>query len=625
MFPIRNTYIICFILLFVLQNASSQIPDFSGGGNTSGGNRSRQLTAPPEAPDTTTIKEFYLDDLNKKIIQADTVLNQFHLYSPAESGRLFSQTLGNLASSTRHLFHQSERQTNGLDFGYHQFDLFRLDRQHFQQIDSEKAVSNLFFSPGSSQTNFLIKTQFSRPFKNDLQLTIDYQRVIQEGRYESQNTRTTNLGISLWKSYPNRDMIFTVVTNANNETHNGGVSTDTLFQEENFNLRTLIPTVIENAETRQADQDFALNNYFTLKKYEGIRFRHEIAHKRASFKFVDEALANRDFYGDLWVEDRGIRSFITYRKWETSLWGDLDIKSIHLQAGINYSYYNIDQEPTGQSVHDISLLGTVDFRPTQTVSVHANGYLGIGENIGEFTIDGHADLEISSKIDFQVNGMFKRYRPSLIQQQAFINQLTIWDNDFSQPLENKLSATLGFPDYGVQLEVSQSALTNPIYFDQTFKPIQFNGTVFISQLYANTHHQFKFIHFKNQIGLQTLSESIFNLPQFLTEQELYFEDYIFKKRMLARLGFRLKTVESYVLSNYSPVHGAFYYQNETTQKDPFFYQADVYLSFKVDTFRAFLRAENLSQLITKDVYQLVNPYPIFDYRLRFGVAWTMFN
>lgn len=615
------------LILYAALDAYAQIPDFSNpsGGNRSGSAAGGQLMATLTEPDTTTIKEFYLADLNQKVIQADTLLDQFHLYSPAESEPLFSQTLGNLASSTRHLYYQSERQVNGFDFGYHQFDLFRLNRQHFQQIDSEKAVSNLFFSPGSTQTNFMIKAQFSRPFKNDVQLTIDYQRVLQQGLYESQNTRSTNLGISLWKSYPNRDIIFTVVTNANNEIHNGGVATDTLFNVENYNIRTLIPTVIEDAETRHADSDFALNNYFTLEQYEGIRFRHEIAHKRGSFKFVDESAFNSPYYGDLWLESRGIRSFVKYRKWESSLWANLDIKSIKLQTGINYSYYTIDQEPTGQSIHDISILGTVDFSPNKTISIHADGYLGIGENIGEYTIDGEAEVDLFSKVDFKIQGNFKRFRPSLIHQQAFINQLSIWSNDFSQPLENKLAASLGFPEYGVKLDVSQTALTNPIYFDESFKPIQFNGTVLISQLYAKTHHQFKFIHFKNEIGLQSLNQAIFNLPRFLTEHELYFEDYIFKKRMLARLGFRLKTVESYRLSNYSPVHGAFYFQNESIAKNPFFYQGDVYVSFKVETFRAFLRAENLTQLVTKNVFELVNPYPIFDYRLRFGVAWTMFN
>lgn len=622
--PRRHSYIIGFIMLFVVNHTLAQIPDFNnprgGGGGAAG-----QLMATPEEPDTSSIKEFYLDDLKKRKIQADTLLDQFHIYDSAEQGKLFSQTLGNLGSSSRHLFYQSQRQANGYDFGFHQFDLFRLDRQHFQQLDSEKAVANLFFSPGSIQTNFLIKAQFSRPFKNDVQLTIDYQRVLQTGFYTSQNTRSTNLGFSLRKSYPNRDMIFTVVTNANNETHNGGVAIDTLFKVKDFDIRTLIPTVIENAQTRQADADFALNNYFTLKRYEGISFRHELAHKRGSFKFVDESSTNRFYYGDLWLEERGIRSFVNYRKWESSLWANLNVKSIELELGVNYSYYNIDQEPTGQSIHDISLLSTVDFSPTQLIDIHANGYLGVGENIGEYTIDGQAQIDFFDKIEFTAFAEFKRYRPSLIHQQAYINQLNVWANDFSQPLENKIGAQLGFPDYGLQLEVSQTVFTNPIYYTESFVPFQFGGTLFISQLYAKTHHQVKFIHLKNEIGLQTLSESFLNLPRLLTEHEFYFEGNIFKKRMRARLGLRLKTAESYILSNYMPLHGVFVFQNETIQKNPFFYQGDAYVSFKVDTFRAFLRAENLTQFFTKDVFELTNPYPVFDFRLRFGVAWTMFN
>ena len=616
-------FLVCCICSLNINLLQSQVPSFSGQRTNQTANTANQQMTEIKAPDTTSIFEFYIDNIDKKDIQVDTLLDQFHIYNADEKGRLFSQTLGNLGSSSRHLFYQSERQRSGFDFGYHQFDLYKLDRHSFQQIKSKKAVSNLFFTPGTNQTNFMITAQFSRPFKNDIQLTVDYQRILQEGIYTSQNTRLTYLGVSLIKSYANRDMIITAVTNANNEVHNGGVSDETLFNAENFNFRTRIPTFITDAFTRQADADFAINNYFTLEKYKGIQFRHEIAHKRGSFKYVDDNSSNEDFYGDLWIEDRGIRSFTKYKKWETSLWGTLDIKNIHLQAGINYSFYNIDQEPTGQNVNDLSMLANIDVTPIPIMNVHANGYLGIGENVGEYTFNATADLDLISTIDLSVNGTFKRYRPSLITQQSFINQNDIWQNSFSQPLENTLGAVINIPSFGLQAEVSQSALTNPIYFNASARPTQYDGTILISQLFLKSHHQFKFLHFKNEIGLQNLDNNIFNLPQFLSEHELYAEGYIFKKRMKTRLGLRLRTVDSYQLAEYSPVHGVFYFQDQNA--DPYFFQGDVYISFKVDSLRAFIRAENLSQLFSPDVFQLVNPYPVYDYRLRVGVGWSLYN
>lgn len=614
---------ICHIGILVLlpMFVFSQRPDFSGQNpSQSGGGPPMQAI---EEPDTTSIFQFYPDDPSKMSIQADTLLDQFHIYDMAEQGQLFSQSLGNLGSSTRHLFYQTRRPQNGFDFGYHQFDLYRLKRQEFQQIDSEKAVSNLFFTPGSNQRNFLIKTQFSRPFKNDIQLTIDYQRIIQEGIYTSQNTRTTSLGVSFRKEYDNRDMIITAVTNANNEVHNGGVSDETLFNQLNYNFRTRIPTFIENAFTRHADADFAVNNYFTLEKYKGIKFRHEIAHKRASFKYVDESSANSSFYGDLWQESRGLRSFTNYKKWESTLWGTLDVKNILLTAGFNYSFYHINQEPESQQIHDLSILANAKLTPIESIDIEADGYVGMGENVGEYSFTGSADLHVLKNIELTADASFKRFRPTLISQQAFINQLEVWYNDFSQPLENTLGASLHLSSLGLSIKFAQTALTNPIYFNTETKPEQFSGTVLISQLYLKSHHKLAFIQIKNEIGLQNLDTNIFNLPRLLSEHELYAEGYIFKKRMKARLGFRIKTVESYLMSGYSPAHGAFYFQNET--RDPFFYQGDAYISFKVDSLRAFIRAENLTQLFIPDVFQLTNPYPVFDYRLRFGVGWSLFN
>jgi len=601
----------------------AQRPNFSGQRNSGSSSGSEKPMTEIKEPDTTSIFEYYIDNLEKKSIQADTLLDQFHIYNPDEKGKLFSQTLGNLGSSSRHLFYQSERQQNGFDFGYHQFDLYKLDKHSFKQIKSKKAVSNLFFTPGTNQKNFMIKAQFSRPFKNDIQLTIDYQRILQEGIYTSQNTRSTYLGVSLLKSYENRDMLITAVTNANNEVHNGGISNTTLYNAENFNFRTRIPTFIENAFTRHADADIAINNYFTLKKYEGIRFRHEFAHKWGSFKFVDDDLSNQAFYGDFWKDQRGIRSFTKYKKWETSLWATLDVKNIHLQAGFNYSLYNIDQEPTNQNINDLSLLANINLKPFPIMTLNAEGYLGIGENVGEYTIISIADLDLFSAVDLSVNGTFKRYRPSLITQQAYINQDEIWQSSFSQALENTLGASLHIPAIGISVEMTQSALTNPIYFNKSALPEQHDGTILISQLFFKSHHRFKFLHFKNEIGLQNLDNNLLNLPQFLSEHELYAEGYIFKKRMKTRLGIRLKTVDSYTLAGYSPVHGVFHFQDDSA--DPYFYQGDVYVSFKVDSMRVFVRAENITQLYSGDVFNLVDVYPIFDYRLRFGVSWTLFN
>jgi len=493
-----------------------------------------------------------------------------------------------------------------------------------QQFQTNRPISNLYFSPGSNQRNFLIKTQFSRPFKNQLQLTIDYQRILAEGIYTSQSTRSTNLGVSLWKKYDNHDLIITAISNTNNEQHNGGVSTDSLFRQAFYNFRTRIPTYIEDGTTRHANQEIAINNYFKLKRFEGIAFRNEIAFERGTFKYFDESVDDIDlFYGDYNVEDRGIRNFVDYLKLESTLYGQLSFPQFDLNAGINYSFYNIDQVARSSTFNDISLLGDFRFKLVKQFDLSSTAYLGIGSNVGEYSIRPQADFDFIKNLNLQLYAIFERKRPSVTQQAAYVNELALWENDFTNPLINTLGAKASFTPFGLEAEFKQIALTNPIYFDLNAKPAQADATILISQFIASSNHNWKSIYFENQIGLQNLSDNIYNLPSFLSEHELYWQNYIFKKRMFTRVGARLRTVNSYMPTNYNPVLGIFYAQNE--ESSPLLYQWDAYINFKIDKVRVFLRGENLSQLITGNVFELVNDYPIFDFKFRMGISWQMLD
>ncbi len=593
----------------------------TGGAGAPPGLQSQQFG--PIEVDTSRVYYFHIDAVDAKQEFKDTLLNEFHVYSPIEKGPLYGQSLGNLGSSSRPLIYAIDDHRKGLDFGYHQYDPYVQGRQQFQLIQSEKSVSHLFFS-SFGQQDFLIKAQFSRPFANNVQLTLDYTRVLQQGFYESQNTRLTNLGMSISKRTDNRTWIFTAISNADNEAHNGGIQNPADLNSDFAEFRTNIPTSISEGQTRNATQEYALNNYFNVKRFEGVQFRHEIAFERGSFKYTDDTSANEEFYGDFLNDDRGIRSFVEYSSWKNSLWASLRLNKFDLNVGFNYSFYNINLEARRERIHDLGLIGDVVFDIGKRFNLTGDAYLGVGENVGEYTVNGYLTGKLVEGVSLKAFGTMQRYRPSILKQEAYINQQVIWDNDgFSQPLENEIGGTLDLTRFGIDVTVKQLIQTNPIFINQQQRPEQFDGSVLITQFLFNTKHKLLFLNVKNQIGIQNLTENIWQLPSFLSEHEAYLEGFIFKKRMFTRFGARLRTAEAYTLAGFSPVHG-YFHQREGID-EPFFWQADAYLSFKIDRFRAFIRAENLSHAFTDDVFFLTNLYPIFDFKIRLGVAWTLYN
>lgn len=619
------TLLLILIVFFIgaMQHSYAQRPDFSGARGQI--NQQQQKTQVKTEPDTTTVEWYQINQIKDLQSFSDTLLDEIHIYNPLEKGKLFAQHLGNLGSAARPLFYELQQRHARLDFGFHDFDPYLKSRQNIKLYRTNKAFSKLAVVPGSNQDNFMVSALFSRPFKNDVQLTIDYSRMIQDGLYSNQATRLTNLAFVIAKKYKSRDMIISYVSNANNASQNGGITTDTLFNQEFSNFRRSIPVRLSGAQTRHANQEYAVNNYFQLSRYEGISFRHELAYETGSFKFYDESISNEEqlYYNRYVTEDRGIRSYLSYNKLETSLTGDLLWKGFNVNAGINYSYYRINQEATQYSVNDISATGTLSFQINDRMSLYSDAYIGLGSNIAEYELRGKAMINLNDGIQLSASAVLERYRPALIHQQAYINQIEIWNNSFSKPLRNTLHAELSIKQLGISAEISQIAITNPIYYNQNAEVDQYDGTVLISQLYGRSHHQLSSLHMKHQVGLQNLSDNIFNLPRLLSEHEFYWQNFIFKKRMWARFGIRVKTVESYVAADYSPVIGV-YHQN-AGEPDAFLYQADAYISFKVDKVRAFILAENLSQTINNQVFALTADYPIVDFKVKLGFHWDLYD
>ena len=113
------------------------------------------------------------------------------------------------------------------------------------------------------------------------------------------------------------------------------------------------------------------------------------------------------------------------------------------------------------------------------------------------------------------------------------------------------------------------------------------------------------------------------VPELLLKHNLYFQSYIFKRSMLAKVGVLFYYNTAYKADGYAPLTGAFYNQNNlVTSIDP---RLDVYASFRIWQFRFFARAENLSYFIYQRNYATAYRHPVTNFVVRFGVSWRLFD
>lgn len=615
------------IILFVLLVISSLelTAQYPGAGGRLGGNRPTQAdTAGTNiaGPDTTIYNLFSMYDVATKIPFADTTLEKFHLYDPVRRGPIFAADLGNLGSSARQLLYDVPYQ-RGVNFGYDNYTLYRLEREDVKWYEVNRPFSDFYFSPGSSQQNFIIKAKFSRTFADSVSFHLDYQRISQEGFYNDQQAKSTYMATGIRILRDKTDTYILGMFNANNEAHNGGVANKMLLDSTGFNFRQRIPTYLEGANTRNNNVDVSINNYYhfkdSLTNDVGLSLRHEFALEGGAFKFYDESEADFLNYQPFANDNRGLRNRTGYFHLENGIYGLVNRKSLKVQAGIVYDFFNIKQEPRQYKKHNLFVKGDGSLTVFEKAKLEFKGHLGLADNAGDLWLQGDLGLDLS-KLGFVQGGLkVYRYEPTILQQEVFFNGSQVWENNYPKLNGTGFYAKYHNPSLGLEVMASVDAIDNAIYFGTEKRPEIKDGAFTSSRLLVTEKIKLGPLHFHNTVGLQSFNDNIYNLPSWLSEHSLFIQGKIFKKRMNARLGFDLRLMESYAPAAFAPELGVFYQQFDLTED--LFRILDSYISFKIQSFRVFARFENLNHLIFNEVNYLTPNYPQFDFKFRLGAAW----
>jgi hypothetical protein len=120
-----------------------------------------------------------------------------------------------------------------------------------------------------------------------------------------------------------------------------------------------------------------------------------------------------------------------------------------------------------------------------------------------------------------------------------------------------------------------------------------------------------------------------NVPFLFTRNRFAFEGNFFKNLFIST-GFEVKYNTPFHPDNYSPFNGQFFIQDTFSTKNnrP---EVNVYLNFRIKSFKAFIRAENLNSINPQDKYHFTRNnftapyYPARSFWFRLGIWWSFVN
>jgi len=605
------------------------------------------LTAPPLPPDTFPF--FYSYPINHEYAYpaADTLPDvDFRMYDPARRQVIDWGTLGNVGASARPLFFQIHEQS-GFHTGHHAFDLYQLRPTDLQFYRNTRSFTDLFFSQGRIQNDNTLRAKFSRTFSGGLNFSIQYRTFNHLGQYRYQAAKHSALVLGIWYPVsPRYEFFFIYTSNASKQQENGGLTTGAVIGEGEFsgpiNAEVQLPDA--QALTRHANSSLYLAHHL---KFVGdstagkriLRASHTAEWSSQTFKFSDPGSKpdislglDSLFFDTFFVDRRGIRTYFELDRLENNITINTfksrksGSPSDKLALGLSHSLFFFGQEPLRDSVFsNLFFTGELALSPSERFSFNASGKLGVLANLGEYQLKGNLKIGLGKAGELRASLLSQRYPVGLMSQRLFVSQRLIWQNNFEKPVETSLSATYALPAIGLEVTGKTILLNNYLYFNQRGLAAQTGSPLQVAQLILSENLRVGRFRLDNTFGLQRFNRSdVVRLPEWFAKNSLYHSGYVFRKRMLLDIGVDFRMNADFTPDGYQPVTAQFHLQDSSASRS--YLWLDVFAALKVDSFRFFIRYENLATLWDNQAlfYQTAR-YPQPFGALRFGVGWRFLD
>lgn len=204
-----------------------------------------------------------------------------------------------------------------------------------------------------------------------------------------------------------------------------------------------------------------------------------------------------------------------------------------------------------------------------------------------------------------------------------------WSNlNWNQSLDNENYRIL----YGkiqskwININASLNQIKNYIYYNTNSVVSQYNQTIDYAKLKVSNEFKYKNFRLNNSVLYQQTLQgsSVFRVPELVTRNTLYYQDYFFKGNPLeAQIGITFKYFSKYFANEFNPILNEFYIQNNT--KIGGYPMLNVFVNGKVRRTRIYFIVENITANFTGRNYFATPSQPLTDLKMRLGLVWNFWN
>ncbi len=616
--------------------------------------------------DSVTVSFKYVDSIRN--IRIDTNLNDFYKYHSVPAAQ---QYLGNNGTAGYSLIYAPFLKA-GWDAGFHAFDGYKFGLHDARFFKTTKPYTRIGYQLASAKEQVIniLHTQNPKP---NLNFGFEYRLISAPGYLTAQNTN--NKSYRLFSNYQGKRKryagYFMLMGNTIKSSENGGVKNDSNLSDKNYPLFS-IPTNLSGPPNPNfnpfstavttgnvyKDVNFFLRQSYDVGKndsiaindstteylfYPKLRLQHTFSFSTQHYQFIDNA-ADSAMYQNWYDTTLGAGnaagrpdSLLVSDQWKIvandfSLIQFPDTKNMaqYLLAGARMENIKGTFKSGSSNFYNLILHGEYRNKTRNRLwDILANGELYLsGLNAGDYSATASLARYLNKRWgDVKIAFSNVNRSPSFI-----FNPLSSFNfnNTGNYAKENitvlKATANNAF----ISLSATNYLITNYVYFSGYGQTAQYNKVINMLQVSASKKIVLtKRWNWYAEVTLQQTDPAApIKVPPVSTRNRLAYEGVFFKNLNLST-GLELRYYTPYKAYNYSPVMGQFVMQDSFTLRNrP---DMSAFLHFRIKSFTAFLRAENINTLDPQNgfgfsKYNFAAPHYIYPgFVFRFGIQWAFVN
>ncbi len=655
--------IFCFQFTHAQNDAIQQI----GGriksiGNASGGKDTIGFERRDDRKDSIAITYRYLDSIRN--IPFDSSINDFDKYFPIPSSYIY---LGNHGAAAYSLIYKPMAKP-GWDAGFHAFDVYRFTLEESKFYKTNRPFTQLSYQLASGKEQMIKAFHIQNPRPN-IGFGFDYRLISAPGFYVTQNAN--HKSYRLFGNYQGKRKRYAafmiLVGNTIKNSENGGIRYDSVLKDPNNRKRFSVPVNLGSAANYEPNpfqssvstgniyKDFTFfvrQTYDIGKKdsiaindstteylfYPKLRVQHSFTYSTYNYRYKDDQADSaiyRNWYDT--IAKKGVDSFFVREKWsvmsnDITLLQFPDTKNSgqFISAGVKFenikgeiatgtkNFYNFIihgeyRNKTRNKLWDVLAKGELYVNGLNSGDYHIYATIArhIGKRFGDIRLF-FKNVNRTPSFIFDGSSSFNFKNPGLTKKENIIS--------FGADANNKF-INLGFKNH---------IITNLAHFTGYYQTAQSSKVINLLQLYASKKIRLtkRWNLYSDITVQQTDGSAPIKVPLLFTRNRLAYEGTFFKNLNLST-GLEVRYFTPFEAYNYSPLMGQF------TVQDTFRLQnlpdISAFFHFRIKSFTAFIRAENLNAASFSNGFSFTNNnfaaphYPMQGLMIRFGIQWGFVN